>query len=160
MNLGKLGLIITPSLLKLYGNIYPPFYGTGIRISKVSPDFRQIETKMKLKWYNRNFVGTHFGGNLFTMTDPFYMIMLIMNLGKDYLVWDKSTNIQFKKPGRAEVVANFEITDEQLEEIIENTKSGKPYLAQFHVDVKDTSQEVVACVDKIVYIKKKIQSNI
>ena len=32
-----------------------------------------MTVKLTLRWYNRNYVGTHFSGNLFTMTDPFYM---------------------------------------------------------------------------------------
>ena len=69
--------------------------GAGIRVTKVAPDFREMEVKMKLKWYNKNYVGSHYGGSMFSMTDPFYMLMLIQILGKDYLVWDKSARIEF-----------------------------------------------------------------
>ena len=80
-------------------NIYPPYWGTGIVVSKVAPDFTEIVVQMKKRFYNRNYVDTHFGGSLYSMVDPFYMLMLINILGKDYVVWDKSAFIDFVKPG-------------------------------------------------------------
>ena len=111
---------------------------------------------MKLTRLNRNWVGTHYGGSIFSMTDPFYMVMLINILGSDYMVWDKSSSIEFKKPGKTEMIANFSISDKKLEEIIENTKDGSPYFAEFCVDVLNTDNEVVANVNKKVYVRKKI----
>ena len=121
----------------------------------MTPDFRELETRMKLRWFNRNWVGTHYGGSMFSMTDPFYMFMLINILGGDYMVWDKSACIEFIKPGTTEMIANFQIPEERIKEIIEKTKTGDPYFAKFHVNVVDTNQEVVASVSKIVYVKKK-----
>lgn len=121
----------------------------------MTPDFHELETRMKLSWFNRNWVGTHYGGSLFSMTDGFFAFMLMNILGRDYLVWDKSACIEFKKPGTTEMIANFQIPEERIEEIIENTKMGDPYYAEFQVDVMDTNQEVVASVDKTVYVRKK-----
>ncbi len=134
---------------------WPPFLGANIRVTKISPDFRETETRMKLTKLNSNFVGTHFGGNMFTMTDPLYMIMLIRVLGSDYIVWDKSSSIEFKKPGSTEIRASFRLTDEKLEEIIERTKDGSPYFAEFHTDILDTEDDVVASVNKTIYVRKK-----
>ncbi|MBI3536769.1 MAG: DUF4442 domain-containing protein, partial [Chloroflexi bacterium] len=61
-------------------NLYPPFVGAGIR-SKISRDHRRIEVWMKLRWYNLNAVGTHFGGSLYAMCDPWFMLILIKALG-------------------------------------------------------------------------------
>ncbi len=134
---------------------WPPFLGANIRITKLTPDYRELETRMKLTRLNRNWVGTHYGGSIFSMTDPFYMFMLIHLLGSDYMVWDKSASIKFKKPGKTEMIANFSISDEKLEQIIENTKDGSPYFTEFCVDVLDTDNEVVASVDKTIYVRKK-----
>src|SRR4051812_33729390 len=86
-------------LLRFLGNLYPPFFAAGIRIERISPDFREMDIGMKLHWYNKNYVGTHFGGSLYAMTDPFFMMILIQKLGSDYIVWDKGAKIDFKKPG-------------------------------------------------------------
>lgn len=124
-------------------------------MTKITPDFREMEVKMKLKWYNKNYVGTHYGGSIYSMTDPFYMLMLIQVLGKDYLVWDKAAHIEFLKPGKTELCVKFHISDEVLEEIIEKTRDGSRYFAEFGVDVTDTSGEVIAKVDKTVYVRRK-----
>ena len=82
-------------------NFWPPFLGAGIRVKHISPDMKFIEVQMKLRWWNANYVGTHFGGSLFAMTDAFYMLMLMANLGRDYIVWDKTASIRYRKPGGA-----------------------------------------------------------
>jgi len=67
-------------------NLWPPFLGAGIRVTRLQPDWKAIDVEMKLRFWNANYVGTHFGGSLYAMTDPFYMLMLIENLGSDYVV--------------------------------------------------------------------------
>ena len=141
--------------LQLWSRFYVPFVGAGIHMTKVTPDFREVEVRMKLKWYNKNYVGTHYGGSIYSMTDPFYMLMLIQILGKEYLVWDKTASIEFLKPGRTELCAKFNISDQVLEEIVSNTKHGSKYFAEFAVNVTDTMGEVVAKVNKTVYVRKK-----
>lgn len=98
-------------------NYWPPFLGAGIRVQHMSKDMRHIEVVMKLRFWNRNYVNTQFGGSLYAMVDPFYMLMLLHNLGKDYIVWDKAANIQFKNPGRGRVRAIFQLSQEQIEKL-------------------------------------------
>ena len=143
---------------KLWCRLYAPFIGSGIRVIKVATDFRHVEVKMKLRWFNKNYVGTHYGGSMYSMTDPFYMAMLIKILGKDYVVWDKSARIEFLKPGKTELCAEFHISDKVLEEILAKTRDGSPHFAEFHVNVTDAPGDVVAKVDKTVYIRKKKQT--
>src|SRR5579862_4769915 len=97
-------------------NIWPPFFGAGIRV-KWSTDHKAVDVEMKLRFWNRNYVGTHYGGSLYSMADPFYMLMLIENLGRDYIVWDKSASIRFRKPGRGKMRASFRLSEEQIESI-------------------------------------------
>jgi hypothetical protein len=111
--------------------------GAGIRVKKISEDYRELHVQMKLRWYNRNYVKTHFGGSLFSMTDPFLMTMLINILGKDYIVWDKSSCIDFVKPGMGTLTAKFIISENQIENIIKNTIDGKKYYPEFQVNVTD-----------------------
>lgn len=136
-------------------NLYPPYWGTGIVVKKISPDFREIIVQMKMTWYNRNYVNTHFGGSLYSMTDPFFMLMLIQILGKEYIVWDKAAYIDFLKPGRGTVTAKFVIDKEQVEDIIVKTAHGQKYLPKFTVDIVDQENNKVARVIKTLYIRKK-----
>jgi hypothetical protein len=109
---------------------------------------------MKLRWYNRNYVGTHFGGSLAAMTDPFYMLMLIHILGNEYTVWDKTSTIDFIAPGRGTVTARFRLNDDQIAEIKNETAEGKAYFPALSVDIVNESGEVVAHVKKKLYVRK------
>ena len=136
-------------------NLYPPFLGAGIRVKHVSTDMKSIDVEMKLRWWNANYVGTHFGGSLFSMTDPFYMLMLMANLGRDYIVWDKATTIRYRKPGKGTVRAEFRLSDSQLADIREKLKTLPKYEPTFKVEVKDDQGIVIADVDKLLWIRKK-----
>ena len=142
-------------VFKFLINIYPPFFFSGIKVVKVSKDFRYIKVKLKLRWYNRNYVGTQFGGNLFSMTDPFYMIMFIKNLGKDYIVWDKSSCIKFIKPGTTDVFAEFFLNEEMLNKAKKAVEEKGKHEPVFKVEIKDKKENLVALVEKKVYIRKK-----
>ena len=136
-------------------NLWPPFIGLRIHIVHIAPNWREVTIRMKLSLRNKNYVGTHFGGGLFAMTDPFYMLMLMNVLGSDYLVWDKSANIHFIKPGRGSVFAHFRLSDEQLNVVYEKTAAGEKYEPTWRVDIVDAAGAVIATVDKTLYIRRK-----
>ena len=141
--------------LRRWINFWPPFLGAGIRVKMVTPDMKAVDVEMKLRWWNANYVGTHFGGSLFAMTDAFYMLMLMANLGRKYIVWDKAASIRFRKPGKGRVRAEFRLTDAQLDDIREQLKTLPKYEPTFTVEVKDESGNVVAEVQKVLHIRKK-----
>jgi acyl-coenzyme A thioesterase PaaI-like protein len=136
-------------------NLYPPFLGAGIRITRLQPDWKAIDVEMKLSFWNRNYVGTQFGGSLYAMTDPFYMLMLIENLGPGYVVWDKAASIRFRKPGKGKVVATFRLTDQQIDDLRAELRAQGKIEATFTVEVKDEAGTVIAEVDKVLHIHKK-----
>jgi uncharacterized protein DUF4442 len=136
-------------------NLWPPLLGAGIRVKRLQSDWKQIDVEMNLHFWNANFVGTHYGGSLYSMTDPFYMLMLIQSLGRDYIVWDKSANIRFRKPGRGRVVARLRLTDEQIEGIRRELLTQPKIEPTFLVEVKDESGEVIAEVQKVLHVRKK-----
>jgi hypothetical protein len=141
--------------MRLRLNLYAPFLGAGIRVKRLAPGWKEVDVEMKLRWWNANYVGTHYGGSLYSMTDPFFMVMLIENLGKDYIVWDKSATIRFKKPGRGTVFAEFRLTDQQIHEIKQALTIEKKIERVFTVEVKDKSGTVIAEVEKLLHIRRK-----
>jgi hypothetical protein len=141
--------------LQRWVNLYPPYLGAGVRVTRVSDDFRNVEVEMPLRFYNRNYVGTHFGGSLYSMCDPFYMLMLINILGPEYIIWDKAATIRFKKPGKGLVKASFHVTEEQITEIRASAEAQHKVEPQFQVVVKDAEGDVVAEIDKLLYVRKK-----
>jgi Domain of unknown function (DUF4442) len=135
-------------------NIWPPIAAAGIRV-RWGADMKSAVVEMKLRAWNQNYVGTHYGGSLYSMTDPFYMLMLMSSLGPDYIVWDKAATIRFRKPGKGKVRAEFRLTDTQLEEIREKLQTLPKYEPTFTVEVRDEAGDVVAEVQKLLHIRKK-----
>jgi hypothetical protein len=142
-------------IFKLGMSLWPPFLGAGIRVKHIAADYKEVVVSMKLRWYNRNYVGTHFGGSLAAMTDPFYMLMLIHILGSEYTVWDKTSTIDFIAPGRGTVTAHFRLNDDQIAEIKSKTANGDPYYPEFTVDIVNELGEVIATVEKKLYVRTK-----
>ncbi len=141
--------------LKLLVNTYPPLWAAGIRTQYVANDFSRIDVKMGLHFWNRNYVGTQFGGSLYAMTDPFHMLMLIERLGPAYTVWDKAATIRFRKPGRGTVFARFELLDPQVREIRKAADAGQKLEPTFTIHVTNNAGEIVAEVEKRLYVKKR-----
>ncbi len=141
----------TDWLLKMM-NIFPPYLGAGVRV-RVGPDLRTFEAEMKLRWWNRNYVNTHFGGSLYSMCDPFFMLILIEALGRGYIVWDKAASIRFRRPGTGTVRATFHIPEERVKEIREAADRGDKVEPVFTVQVVDAQGEVVAEVEKTLWVR-------
>lgn len=141
--------------LRLLMNLWPPFIGAGIHVERIAPDYLEAVVRMRMGLLNRNYMGTHFGGSLYAMTDPFFALLVMHRLGRKYVVWDKSSSIDYKLPGRGTVRATFRITPEQVEEIRQATAGGGKYEPTFSVDVVNRQGEVVATVDKTIYVRLK-----
>lgn len=136
-------------------NLYPPFLGAGIRVDHISDDYLAIDVSMGLRWYNRNYVGVHFGGSLYAMTDPFFMLMLMNALGRDYVVWDQAAKIDFVSPGKGIVRACFRLTPGDIARVRNEAESGAPLRPVFTVEIRDEQDALVARVDKTLYVRKK-----
>jgi acyl-coenzyme A thioesterase PaaI-like protein len=136
-------------------NFYGPFLGAGVKLKELSKDYRYAKVTMPLTFYNKNYMGTQFGGSLYAMVDPWYMLMLIKNLGKNYIVWDKGATIRFKKPGKGKVTAEFVLTQEIIDEIKTHVEDKTKMDYTFKVEIKDEAGTLICEVDKVVYIRKK-----
>ena len=136
-------------------NLYPPYLGMGIKVRSFSEDHTRFEVELRAKWYNRNLFGTHFGGCLYSMTDPFFVFIITMNLGKGYIVWDKSAAIDFLKPAKGTILGVFEIGKARLDEIRTEVDALGKNTYHFEADLTDEKGLVVARVKKEVYVRAK-----
>jgi len=134
---------------------WPPLLGAGVKVTRMDADFRAIDVEMRLTWRNRNVMGAHFGGSLYAMTDPFYMLMLMENLGPGYIVWDKTAAIRYKRPGIGTVRAEFRLTEAQIEEVRAALEESDRYEPVFLIEVKDEAGNVVTEVQKTIYCAKR-----
>ena len=137
-------------------NIYPAYRGTGGWITYIASDWREIHVKLPLSWQTRNYVGTIFGGSLYAAVDPFYMIMLIKNLGPDYVVWDKAASIRFKRPGRNTLYARFQLSEQELQFIKSELQHTEKLDRHYQVELNDSSGVNHAVVEKTIFIAKKV----
>lgn len=143
------------TVLRWFLNMYPPYLGAGVRVQHISKDFMKIKVKLNYSFYNRNYMGTQFGGSLYTMVDPFYVLMLIDVLGPDYVVWDKTSTIDFIRPGRGPVFADFTLDEATIQDIKDKTANGQKYFPDFTVEVKDGEGNVVALIHKKLYVRQR-----
>ena len=136
-------------------NLLPPFLFNSIRILSLSPDWTDARVVLRLRPWNRNYVGTQFGGNLFAMTDPFWMLLAMHRLGPGYMVWDKAAAIEFVAPGREDVYAHFHLDEAVVDEMRAEAASGGKVLRWFETEVSTASGEVIARVRKQLYVRLK-----
>ncbi|MGQ0541788.1 MAG: DUF4442 domain-containing protein [Blastocatellia bacterium] len=136
-------------------NFFPAYRGTGGRLIFVAKDFREIRIKLPLNWRTRNYVGTIYGGSIYASVDPIYMLMLIRILGPEYIVWDKSAKIRFRKPGKTTLYADFNLSNDEIEEVKRLAESAKSVDRIYEVELKDKEGLVHAQIEKTLYISKK-----
>ena len=136
-------------------NLFPAYRGTGARIVYIAGDYREIRVKIPLTWRTRNYVGTIFGGSLYGGVDPIYMVMLIKVLGTDYVVWDKSAKIRFKRPGKETLFAEFLLTAEEPDEIKALLETRESIDRIYNVELKDSAGKTHCLIEKTIYIAKK-----
>src|SRR5216684_4192728 len=141
-------------LMRWKFNLFPAYRGTGARVAYIAADFREVRIRLPLSWRTRNVVGTIFGGSMYGAVDPIFMIMLIRLLGPDYVVWDKTATIRFRKPGRTTLHAMFIIDDAELDAIRAATADGQSIDRTYHVDLVDDAGVVHAAVEKVIYVKR------
>lgn len=135
-------------------NLWPPFWAAGIRVVELADDYSKAVVRLRLGLLNRNYFGTHFGGSLFAMTDPFHALLLLHNLPRGYIVWDKAAVIQFKSPGRGDVFARFQLSQQQIDEVLAATANGEKFEPTWSVDVVDQKGTLIATIDKTLYIRR------
>lgn len=146
-----------PAVLQRLMGWWPPYWGTGIGIREIAPDWSYLVVQMKMRFYNRNMNGSHFGGSLLAMTDPFYALLLAPRLGSGYVIWDKSTSIDFLKPGYGTVTVRFEWSDAELQETLRETASGEKYQPVRELPIINEAGETIAVVRKQLHIRRKRQ---
>jgi acyl-coenzyme A thioesterase PaaI-like protein len=136
-------------------NISPMYRRSCGKLFFVSDDLYVVKVKIPLNYKNRNYVGSMFGGSLFSATDPIYMIQLMNILGSDYVVWDKSTDIRFRRPAYKNAFVTFEFTKEEIEKIIERVKVENAIDIVKQLYITDGKETVFTELDKTIYISTK-----
>lgn len=158
--LGAPGRIVSrgmanPAVLRRGMSLWPPFLGAGVVVEELDREWRSAQVRLRRSPLNANYVGTQFGGSLFSMCDPWFMLLVLRRMGPGYVVWDRRGDIEFVSPGRTAVRARFEVSDERIAAIKEAAAGGDKVLEWFEAEVKDAQGAVVARYRKQVYVRAK-----
>ena len=148
-------IMTIPIVSKFMLNHYAPYTGAGIEIAKIDLPNYHIRIKMPLTRKNQNIVGVHFGGSLYSMVDPFYMLLLMHHLGPKYIVWDKTATIKFLTPSRGTVYADIRLDFQEVEQIKTLTKNYTPVIRRYSLNIFDEAGLRIAEIEKTLYIRRK-----
>ncbi len=139
-----------------YGfNLHPAYRRTGGRIEYVSPDLTEVRVRLPFNRRTRNMVGSIFGGSLFAITDGPHPTLLMMALGRDYIIWDKAASIFYKRPARSTLYADFVISKDEVAEVQELLSRQPEVDRIYRVELKDGQGVVHSIVERTVYIANK-----
>jgi len=136
-------------------NFFPAYRGTGGRVAYIADDFREVRVRLPLSWRTKNYVGTIYGGSIYGAIDPIYMLMLIHILGPGYVIWDKAAKIRFKRPGKDTLFCDFQVTQDEIDDIRRLVETEKSIDRIYNLELKDKAGVVHALIEKTVYIAKK-----
>jgi hypothetical protein len=143
------------TLFRVLFNMSPMYKRSCGKIIFASEDLHVVNIKIPLSYKNKNYVGSIFGGSLFSATDPIYMIQLMQILGKDFVVWDKKTNIKFKRPAYEHAFATFEFTTSEINEIRQKVEAENEVDYTKILHITDKNGIIFAELDKTLYISTK-----
>ena len=135
-------------------NLWPTFRFAGVRVRALAADFTTATVELRVGVFNRNYVGTAFGGTLYSMTDPFFMLMMMRQLGAGYIVWDRAGAVRYLAPGKGVITARFSLPPEEVARVRSVLEGSGKLNQTYTVDLLDTANQLIAQVDKTLYIRK------
>jgi acyl-coenzyme A thioesterase PaaI-like protein len=151
----RLPAVISNKLRSWSFYLFGCYRGTGGRLQFIAEDWSEVRLELPLSWRTRNYVGTVFGGSMYSAVDPIYMLMLIHRLGPEFVVWDKAASIQFHKPGKETLHARFLVSDEELAAIRTALQSQRSVDRTYTIELKDGVGNICATIEQIIYIRRR-----
>ena len=149
-----MGESLKTKIIRWRFNLYPPYFAAGARLTYIADDWHEVHLKVPLSWRTRNYVGTIYGGSMYSALDPIYMAMVYMNLGSGYVVWDKQATIQFKKPGRQTLYAQCLLPPGEITTIKATLRDTETTSLErvYNTDLVDRTGLVCATIQITVYV--------
>ncbi|WP_022892520.1 DUF4442 domain-containing protein [Agromyces subbeticus] len=146
---------VTPRRLAIGMSLWIPNLFSGIRVKRFATDWTSATVELRVNVFTRNYVKTAFGGSMSAMTDPYFFMLVMHQIGRDYIVWDTRGEIEFVKPGRGVLTAQFAVSPEKTAELRERARGGAKVLEWFETEITDRDGDVVARVRREVYVREK-----
>lgn len=146
---------MTPRRLAIGMSLWAPNLFSGIRVRRIADDWTSATVQLHVNAFTRNYVKTAFGGAMSAMTDPYFFMLVMHQLGRDHVVWDTRGEIEFVKPGRGVLTARFEVPREKAQELRDRAAGGAKVLEWFATEIIDRDGDIVARVRREVYVREK-----
>ncbi|WP_253941265.1 DUF4442 domain-containing protein [Microbacterium sp. SYP-A9085] len=146
---------MTPRRLAIGMSLWAPNLFSGIRVRRIAEDWTSATVELHVNVITRNYVKTAFGGAMSAMTDPYFFMLVMHQLGRDHVVWDTRGEIEFVKPGRGVLTAHFKVPREKAQELRDRAAGGVKVLEWFTTEIVDREGDVVARVRREVYVREK-----
>ena len=155
----KMYNLFSPITVLRLVSYWPPMLFSGISVRDFDLDKGYIKVRLRSSFWNRNYFGTHYGGSICSLCDPFYAFILLHQLGREYIVWDKASKVTFVSATREPVYATFSLSNEEIEKIKEDALGNSKVEPVFQTTVVDGEGKVIATVERTLYIKTKSRNN-
>jgi acyl-coenzyme A thioesterase PaaI-like protein len=133
--------------------VYPPFLFFGAKITSVD---HQVKIELPLRWYNKNFHGTMFGGLMCAVSDPFSALLTQRLLGvKKVDVWTKKNCVEFMRPATSTLTLTVVVSDEDLQAIQKSLDEDDRAVHSFTHFFTDRRGREVAKVENTIFVRLK-----
>jgi len=142
-------------LTRIVFGFMPCYRRTGVKVVFLSADMHEARIKLPLNWKTRGYNGTLFGGSMYACIDPVYMTLLSLLLGRDYLVWDKSATIDFRKPGRAPLFSSFRLDPADVQRIRTELETAERVERTYGVELVDAEGTPYAIFTKTIVVRRR-----
>lgn len=136
-------------------NYWPCIWCSGGKVEFIASDFHELHVSLRLNIRTRNRVGTVFGGSIYSAIDPYYMLMFMEILGKQYVVWDKSATVKFVRPITSKVKCRFLITEDWVADVKRHIELRGEYTFDLPLHFEDEHGKVYAMFTKTIYAASK-----
>lgn len=146
---------LSPRTVLRFISYWPPYLVSGIRVVELADDLSSVTVSLKTRPWNKNYFGTHFGGSLYSMCDPFFVFLLAQQLGKDHIIWDKSAEIEFVKAVSEPVFATFAVDSATVDEIRQTALTQFSVEPRLATEIATAGGDVVARLKKTLYVRRK-----
>ncbi len=143
-----------PKTLMKHFYSLPSTANTGAEVTYISENLDHVSLTIPLNDKTKNMMGIIYGGIMYSATDFVYLTMLWYRLGLDYMLIDKSAEVQYLRPGLGDLSVDFYLPEETVQSIIDELKTEKSTLREFIIEIKDNKQKTVCKITKSIYIRK------
>lgn len=149
-------MVVSENVLKWALRFYPPLLFQRIWVIGFEKNFRGVRVKVNRSLINSNYNNSIFGGTIFAAADPFYPLLfhqILTHKGYQLRVWLKSAEINYLKPGKADLFFNILIADEEIEEIEQILNTEGKHVKSYPIEMYNKDGELCVAVSSEIYIR-------